>query len=80
MGSRTIEDINWLAHRWPIALETSGYGNWTLHTARIDGQRVGQASSREDFDRRAHHICNVTRFVMSLAKISRTTTLCQRAV
>jgi len=52
MASRAIEDINWLAHRWPIALETSGYGNWTLHTARIDGQRVGQASSREDFDRR----------------------------
>jgi len=47
----TIEKTNWLAHRWPIALDRSGYGNWTLHTGRIEGQRVGQAASREDYDR-----------------------------
>ena len=47
----SIEKTNWLAHRWPIALDTCGYGNWTLHTARIEGQRVGQATSHEEFAR-----------------------------
>jgi len=45
MASRAIEDVNWLAHRWPIALETSGYGNWTLHTARVDRRMPARTPS-----------------------------------
>jgi hypothetical protein len=45
-----IEKTNWLAHRWPITLETSPYGRWIVHVGKVDGQRVGQRTSREEYD------------------------------
>lgn len=45
-----IERVNWLAHRWPIKLETFHYGSWLMHAGKIEGQRIGQVASREEYD------------------------------
>lgn len=60
-----IDKINWLAHRWPIETETRPYGQWSIFTATIEGQRIGQQSSPEAFDqwlKRARPTC-LARFV-----------------
>ncbi len=36
-----IDKTNWLAHRWPVALETFSYGQWLVHVGRVDGFRIG---------------------------------------
>ncbi|MDO7843560.1 hypothetical protein [Sphingomonas immobilis] len=46
-----IERINWLAHRWPIKKRTFPYGRWTFHIGEIDGDRVFQTDSAEEYDR-----------------------------
>ena len=30
-----IEKTNWLAHRWPVELQTFPYGEWTLHVGKV---------------------------------------------
>lgn len=45
-----IEKKNWLAHRWPIDLRTHPYGQWTVHVDKVEGHRVGQHTSRVDYD------------------------------
>lgn len=60
-----IEKTNWLAHRWPIELETRSYGQWEIHTAKIEGQRIGQSGSRQEYDQwiaRTRPIC-LARFI-----------------
>lgn len=66
-----IETVNWLAHRWPIELETRPYGQWEIHVGKIGGQRVGQRSSREEYDqwrKRARPTC-LARFIASRASL-----------
>lgn len=45
------EKVNWLAQRWPVEVETYQYGQWLVHVGEVEGQRIAQATSREDFDR-----------------------------
>lgn len=45
-----VEKVNWLAHRWPVMLETYPYGGWLVHVAKVEGHRIAQATSREAFD------------------------------
>lgn len=45
-----IEGNNWLAHRWSIELKASPYGQWVIHAGTVEGHRIGQAASREDYD------------------------------
>lgn len=47
----SVEKINWLAHRWPVEVETYQYGQWLVHVGKVQGQRIAQATSREDFER-----------------------------
>ena len=49
-GRNWIEETNWLAHRWPIHMETYPYGQWTVHVAKIGDHRIGQTTSRGDYD------------------------------
>jgi hypothetical protein len=45
-----IERTNWLAHRWPIELETFSYGGWLIHVGRVEGHRLGQVNSAAEFE------------------------------
>lgn len=49
-GRNWIEETNWLAHRWPIDMETYPYGQWMVHVAKIGDHRIGQTMSRGDHD------------------------------
>jgi hypothetical protein len=44
-----IERTNWLAHRWPIELETYSYGGWLIHVGKAEGHRIGQTTSAAAF-------------------------------
>lgn len=60
-----IEKTNWLAHRWPIETEIRPYGQWDIFTAKIEGQRVGQRGSKQEYDQwleRARPSC-LARFI-----------------
>jgi hypothetical protein len=60
-----IEKVNWLAHRWPIETEIRPYGQWNIYIAKVEGERIGQRSSRKDYDQwreRARPIC-LARFI-----------------
>ncbi|MHA6717879.1 hypothetical protein ACX40Y_00370 [Sphingomonas sp. RS6] len=46
-----IERTNWLAHRWPIELETYDYGGWLIHVGRVEGYRLGQSNSAEAYEK-----------------------------
>jgi hypothetical protein len=45
-----IEKTNWLAHRWPIELETYPYGGWLIHVGKVEGYRVGHTASAAEFE------------------------------
>lgn len=45
-----VEKVNWLAHRWPVTLETFHYGIWLVHVGKVEGHRIAQATSREEYD------------------------------
>lgn len=46
-----IERTNWLAHRWPIDLETYDYGGWLIHVGRVEGYRLGQTNSAGEYEK-----------------------------
>lgn len=73
----SIEKTNWLAHRWPIKLETHPYGQWTVHAGVIEGQRVGQRTSRPGYDKwlaEMRPVC-LARFVAGRPKLHPSTAL-----
>ena len=51
-----IEKVNWLAHRWPIETEIRPYGQWQIHIARIEGERVGQRGSQHEYEQWREHV------------------------
>jgi hypothetical protein len=46
----SVEKVNWLAHRWLVDLETYQYGRWLVHVGKVEGHRIAQATSREEFE------------------------------
>jgi hypothetical protein len=60
-----IERTNWLAHRWPIELETYSSRGWLIHVGKVEGHRLGQINSAAEFEtwRAAQRPLCLARFV-----------------
>ncbi|RYD68600.1 MAG: hypothetical protein EOP58_00120 [Sphingomonadales bacterium] len=63
----SVEQTNWLAHRWPIQLEKYQYGQWLIHVGKVEGQKIFQGTSRAEYEQlraQAKPLC-LARFVAS---------------